>query len=251
MRTQGGAMRTNLPTGDTDSPPATNLRIGTSGFGYREWLGKFYPPGLSPKEMLPFYAERFSTVEINSTFYRMPALSVLESWMSQVQQDFIFTFKAPGLITHRKRLRSAGEETAAFTARISVLGHNTGPTLFLLPANLPCNIPLLGDFLDEIAHLRIAFEFRHPSWFNDGVFSLLRDHDCAMCISDRDGVPPPPVVATTDFGYARLRRSGYTDEQLQEWKKRISEQGWKEAFVYFRHEETATGPVFARRMMEV
>lgn len=230
--------------------PATRLRVGTSGFGYREWLGKFYPPGLSPREMLSFYAERFSSVEINSTFYRMPARAVLEGWMSQVPADFVFAFKAPALITHRKRLRDAGEEAAAFAERISAVGRRLGPVLFLIPPYLPCNLPLLRGFLETLPPLRSAIEFRHPSWFNDDVFALLREGGCALCISDRDEAPPPTVVATAGFGYARLRRAEYTCEQLKEWKRTLEEQGWGEAFVYFRHEETASGPTFARRMLE-
>jgi uncharacterized protein YecE (DUF72 family) len=248
QREKGESITESAPAGDIDRQ-ATLLRVGTSGFGYREWLGKFYPQGLSPRQMLPFYAERFSSVEINSTFYRMPALAVLESWMSQVPADFVFTFKAPGLITHRKRLRNAEDETAAFTAKISVIGRHVGPVLFLLPPTLPCDLPLLREFLDGIARIRLAIEFRHPSWFNDEVFALLRERDCALCISDRDDAPPPPVLATAEFGYARLRRSAYTDEELKAWKQKIAEQGWEEAFIYFRHEETARGPVFAQKML--
>lgn len=242
-------MASNSPPGN-DRHSAARLRVGTSGFGYREWLGKFYPVGLSPREMLPYYAEHFSAVEINATFYRMPALAVLETWRSQVPPEFLFTFKAPGLITHRKRLRQVGAETAAFTAKISVLDRQLGPVLFQLPPNLSCNVPLLSEFLQAVPRPRTALEFRHPSWFNDEVFALLREHGCALCLSDRDDIPPPPVVATADFGYARLRRSTYTDNQLKEWKEKLTAPGWAEAFVFFRHEETASGPVFARKLLE-
>lgn len=238
-----------LPSGA--DPSATDLRIGTSGFGYREWRGKFYPHKLSPREMLPFYAERFSSVEINSTFYRMPSRAVLESWMSQVPPDFLFAFKAPRLITHQKRLRDAKEAAAAFIARVAALGRHAGPLLFLIPSNLPCDLPLLRDFLDALPRIRIAVEFRHPSWLTEEVYTVLTERDCALCISDRDKSPPPPVVATTDFGYARLRRSEYSDAALKEWKSRLSKQGWREVFVYFRHEETAGGAKFARRMMGI
>ncbi len=225
-----------------------NLRIGTSGYAYREWRGKFYPLGLAPREMLPFYAQRFSSVEINATFYRMPALAVLESWLAQVPENFIFAFKAPGLITHRKRLRNVNEETAAFTTKISALGHNLGPVLFQLPPSLPRDLPLLRAFLAAIPAIRFAIEFRHPSWSSDEVFALLCEQRCALCISDRDDAPPPPLIATADFGYARLRRSEYTDKELQTWKEKFADLGWAEAFIYFRHEETAKGPAFAARM---
>ncbi|MBE0598514.1 MAG: DUF72 domain-containing protein [Desulfuromonadales bacterium] len=224
------------------------LRVGTSGFAYREWLGKFYPPGLGTRQMLPFYANRFSSVEINATFYRMPAPTVLESWRSQVPEEFVFTFKAPGLITHRQRLRNAEETTAAFTTRVSALGRQLGPVLFQLPPYLPCNLPLLADFLAPLTRIRAAFEFRHPSWFNDQVYTVLRERSCALCLADHDGAPPPPFIATTDFGYLRLRRGNYTDSELQGWKRQLAAAGWGETFVFFRHEETARGPALASRM---
>lgn len=225
-----------------------NIRTGTSGFAYREWRGKFYPSAIKPAEILPFYAQRFSAVEINSTFYRMPTESVLDSWMSQVPKDFVFAFKAPALITHRKRLRNVGEETAAFTERISSLGRHLGPALFQLPPSLPCDLPLLREFLDAVTQVRAAVEFRHASWLNDEVFALLRECGCALCISDRDGAPPPPVIATADFGYARLRKSDYTDEELGEWRERIEQLECGEFFVFFRHEERGMGPVYAEKM---
>jgi uncharacterized protein YecE (DUF72 family) len=226
-----------------------NLQIGTSGFGYREWRGKFYPAELKPRDMLPFYADRFPVVEINATFYRMPSPSVLETWAAQVPKSFIFTFKAPGLITHRKRLRDAEAETAAFLSKLTILGAQLGPALFQLPPSFPCDLPRLRQFLDGLAVGRFAFEFRHPSWLVDEVYALLQERSCALCLSDRDGAPSPSMVATADFGYVRLRRSQYTDEELRSWQQRISGQGWQEVFVFFRHEETARGPAYAQKLL--
>lgn len=224
------------------------LRTGTSGYSYREWRGRFYPPGMRPSEMLPFYAQRFSTVEINSTFYRMPTASTLQSWTSQVPEDFVFTFKAPALITHRKRLRNVGDETALFTGRISALGRRLGPALFQLPPSLPCDLPLLREFLDAARDVRVAIEFRHPSWLSEAVFALLHERGCALCLSDRDDAPPPPLIATADFGYARLRRSHYAEKELQTWREGIAHLGWQEFFLFFRHEETAQGTVYAEKI---
>jgi uncharacterized protein YecE (DUF72 family) len=226
-----------------------NLQVGTSGFGYREWRGKFYPAELKPRDMLPYYAERFSVVEINATFYRMPSPSVLEAWAAQVPKDFMFTFKAPGLITHRKRLRHADAATAAFSRTLAILGAQLGPALFQLPPSFSCDLPRLRQFLDGLPGGRFAFEFRHPSWLVEEVYALLQERNCALCLSDRDGAPAPPLVATAEFGYARLRRSLYTDEELHSWQQRISGQGWQEAFVFFRHEETARGPAYAQKLL--
>ena len=227
-----------------------HLRAGTSGYAYREWRGKFYPSGLTPPAMLPFYAQHFSVVEINATFYRLPSAAVLASWCEQVPDGFLFACKAPGLITHRKRLRAADAETAAFTVRVAALGEHLGPLLFQLPPYLPCDLPLLDHFLASLTTTRTALEFRHPSWFNAEVYRLLREHGCALCLSDRDDAPPPPLVTTACFGYVRLRRAKYTQAELREWKRKFVELGWREAFVFFRHETTARGPLFAARMQE-
>ncbi|HWI39862.1 MAG TPA: DUF72 domain-containing protein [Verrucomicrobiae bacterium] len=225
-----------------------HLRAGTSGFAYREWRGKFYPADLPPKGMLSFYAARFPAVEINATFYRMPTVRTLEGWSAEVPPEFRFAFKAPALITHRRRLRGAGADTAEFLNRLSVLGGRLGPVLFQLPPNLPVDIPLLGEFLSSLPDMKTAFEFRHPSWLVEDVFDLLRRKGAALCISDRDDAPDPPVVATAEVGYLRLRRSGYTEEELQKWRETIAGQPWEEAFVFFRHEETAAGPRLAAEL---
>jgi uncharacterized protein YecE (DUF72 family) len=227
-----------------------DLRSGTSGYAYREWRGKFYPAGLPARAMLSFYAQRFSAVEINATFYRLPAAATLAAWRNQVPPHFLFACKAPGLITHRKRLHDTGAEISAFVARMATLGDQLGPLLFQLPPFLPCDLQLLRDFPEMPAGTRIAFEFRHPSWFDDAVYALLRERGFALCLADRDGAPPP-LAATAGFGYVRLRRAQYGAAELRCWRKCFAACGWRQTFVFFRHEATGTGPAFATLLQGV
>ena len=157
---------------------------GTSGFSYKEWKGSFYPEKQPADEMLSFYASRFSTVEINATFYRMPTEKQLLSWAGQVPDTFTFVLKAPQRITHHKRLVDAAEEVAYFLKTATVLGPRLGPTLFQLPPNLKKDLDRLLTFLALIPRgWRAAMEFRHPSWFDDDVFGALREHNVALCIA--------------------------------------------------------------------
>jgi uncharacterized protein YecE (DUF72 family) len=222
------------------------LRVGTSGFSYKEWRGSFYPAGLAADAMLRSYAERLSTVEINNTFYRLPRASVLEAWAAQVPEHFRFALKASRRITHFRRLRDAGDETAYLLRTVATLGARLGPILFQLPPNLPKDLPRLEAFLAQLPHgTRAAFEFRSPSWLDDAVFDLLRARGASLCIADRgdDGEPETPVVATAPFGYLRLRHERYTPEDLADWAARIGAPPWQEAFAYFTHEQE--GPALA------
>ncbi len=222
--------------------------VGTSGYGYKEWKGKFYPEKISPKEMLPFYSERLATVEINNTFYRMPTESVLTSWVEQVPNDFVFALKAPQIITHRKRLRNVGAETEYLFRTLSVLYRKLGPVLFQFPKGFPADRPRLKDFLTLIpGHIACAFEFRNPSWLNVEILDLLRGKGCSLCIADTDDKPADEIINTAPFGYLRLRRSDYTEVDLSQWLERIIAQKWERAFVFFKHEEEARGPEVAIR----
>lgn len=225
--------------------------VGTSGYAYKEWKGSFYPPKMPPAQMLGFYAERFGTVEINNTFYRMPETSVVESWKTQVPASFRFVLKAPQAITHRKRLKGAEDDTEMFLEAAAVLGKQRGPLLFQLPPNMKKDLERLGNFLDLVGkRAQIAFEFRHESWFEDDVLTLLRKHACTLCVADTDELPAPEIVATADWGYLRLRRAEYTREDLETWLKRVRKQKWKEAYVFFKHEDTGTAPQFATTFLE-
>jgi uncharacterized protein YecE (DUF72 family) len=228
------------------------IYVGTSGYGYREWKGKFYPEKISPREMLRFYSERFNTVEINNTFYHMPTEGVLASWAEQVPRDFVFAIKAPQVITHLKRLRNVGEETEYLFGSLSVLGRKLGPVLFQLPGSFHVDRPALEAFLDLIPNnMSCAFEFRSPSWLNVEILDLLREKGCSLCIVDSDENPTNEIIDTAPWGYLRLRRSDYTDADLSQWMERILSQKWERAFVFFKHEEEAKGPEMAMRFREL
>ena len=229
-----------------------NLYVGTSGYSYKEWKGSFYPEKIPAKEMLRYYSERLSTVEINATFYRMPQPSMLENWKEQVPGTFRFSLKAPQRITHFKRLKEVDEETKYFLDTASVLEEQLGVVLFQLPPNLKKDLPRLEAFLAQLPAVpRAAFEFRHPTWFDDDVLELLRSRNHALCVSDTDDLPITHIDKTADWGYLRLRRVNYSEENLAEWLKRIRDQNWQETFVFFKHEDEGTGPKLAAQFVEL
>jgi uncharacterized protein YecE (DUF72 family) len=224
------------------------LLAGTSGFSYKEWKGSFYPEKLAADGMLRFYSGRFPTVEINNTFYRMPGEGMLARWAAEVPEHFAFTLKAPRRITHDKRLKETGSDVAEFLRRAGVLGPKLGPLLFQLPPFLKKDLELLGAFLEHLPSGRqIAFEFRNASWQDDAVYEMLRARGAMLCTADTDAGDPPPLVATAEAGYLRLRREAYSDRELADWVTRITAQPWRRAYVYFKHEDEATGPKFAAR----
>jgi uncharacterized protein YecE (DUF72 family) len=229
-----------------------NLYVGTSGYSYKEWKGTFYPQALPAKQMLRYYGEHFRTVEINYTFRRLPTASVLATWADAVPVDFQFVLKAPQQITHLKRLKDAGESLAGFLEIASKLNGRLGPLLFQLPPNFKKDLSRLRTFLAllPLEH-RVALEFRHPSWFDDEVFELLRDQHIALCIADAENDLAVPVVATTAWGCLRLRRPDYDDAALKVWVKQVREQGWQDAFVFFKHEDEGKGPQLAKRFLEL
>jgi uncharacterized protein YecE (DUF72 family) len=201
---------------------------------------------------LRFYAQRFSTVEINNTFYRMPTRELLERWQADVPGGFSFVLKASQRITHRKRLRGTGEELRRFVDTAQTLGNQLGPLLFQLPPNLKRDLPRLTDFLALLPReIRVAFEFRHATWFVDEVYEALAAHGAALCAADVDesGEHGPPLVVSTSWGYLRLRRSEYDDAELANWIDRIRDRSWDETYVFFKHEEEGKGPTFAARLM--
>ncbi len=225
-----------------------NIHVGTSGFGYREWKGKFYPEKIRPQDMLRFYAERLDTVEINNTFYRMPTERLLQSWAGQVPPDFIFALKAPQVITHLKRLAHVDDEIGRLIRTLSVLDRKRGPVLFQVPRSFPADVPVLSRFLGLIpADMSCAFEFRHASWRAAEILHLLRERECCLCVTDSDENPAGGIVRTASWGYLRLRRTEYSDADLVRWRKEIRAQGWRTAFVFFKHEAEARGPETAMR----
>ncbi|MEO6260310.1 MAG: DUF72 domain-containing protein [Thermoanaerobaculia bacterium] len=224
------------------------VSVGTSGYSYKEWKGTFYPEDLSAAKMLPYYAERFDTVEINNSFYRMPDEKTVEKWGAQVPDGFRFSIKAPQRITHQKKLVAASEDVARLVEVAGVLGEKLGPLLFQLPPYARKDALKLREFLAVVpAGCQAAFEFRHASWFDEEIYSILRSRDCALCLADTDEVADPQslVVATASWGYLRLRRTEYADGEIAAWVRRVREQSWKEAYVFFKHEDEGKGPRFA------
>lgn len=229
-----------------------NLYVGTSGYSYKEWKGTFYPEKLPAKEMLPYYASRLRSVEINNTFYRLPQKSVLENWRDQVPAGFRFAVKASQRITHFKRLQDVTEETRYFLETAAALEDRLGPILFQLPPNMKKDSARLETFLSGLpAGTHAAFEFRHPTWFDDDVLQLLSSRNHALCISDTDDLPVTHVDKTADWGYLRLRRVNYAEENLLDWLKRVRDQNWGDAFVFFKHEDEGTGPKLAAEFLKL
>lgn len=227
------------------------LHVGTSGYAYKEWKGGFYPLKLPASGMLSYYAERFSTVEINSTFYRLPSEEGLRQWTAAVPEEFSFAFKAPQLITHRKRLREVEEPTTRFFRTLTVLNRRLGPVLVQLPPNFRKDVARLEAFLELVPpDVRVAFGFRDSSWIDDAVVDLLRAHGRALCV-EQDQEQSTPLISTASWGYLRLRRNAYEDPDLRDWCERILAQGWSDVYVYFMHEDTGTGPRFAKRFAEI
>jgi uncharacterized protein YecE (DUF72 family) len=225
-----------------------DIRVGTSGYAYREWKGSFYPNDLSSDRMLEYYASQFGSVEINNTFYRMPTEKVLRQWAGHVPGGFRFMLKASQRITHHRRLNAA-EEPLAYLLDVSrTLGHRLGALLFQLPPNLKKDLPRLAAFLELLpTDVPAAFEFRHASWYTDDVYDTLRSHDTALCIAHSEG--DVPRVATAPFGYLRLRGDSYAESHLREWAQWVTDQEWSQAFVFFKHEDGGAGPALARRFL--
>ncbi len=224
------------------------IRIGTSGYNYPEWRGSFYPEKFPTGKMLPYYAERFDTVEVNYTFYRMPNAKTIAGWDGETPASFCFTLKAPQRITHFARLRDVGDPLRYFLETARALGPKLGPILFQLPPNFGRDVGRLNDLLALLpGDLRFAFEFRHASWLAEDVYDRLRAANAALCIADSE-TSHTPLVPTADWGYLRLRDEGYKAADLETWARTVKDQGahWRDTFVYFKHEESGIGPALAR-----
>ena len=230
---------------------------GTSGFAYKEWKGRFYPEKLPQRAFLSHYAGELPAVEINNTFYRLPKVDLLMKWAEQVPEDFRFSIKASRRITHFKRLGlSSTDETTYLVETCATLGPRLGVILFQLPPKMKKDAGRLAAFLDLLpAGTRAAFEFRNPSWFDDEVRTLLADRDFALVHADVDeplpGLPPDAPLASGTWGYLRMRRLGYTRDELERWMERVQGQGWDDAFVFFKHEDEAAGPAMAKDFLSL
>jgi len=227
------------------------IRIGTSGFSYKEWLGGFYPEKLAGPKMLAHYAGKLPTVEINYTFRAMPRREMLEKWAVQTPENFRFALKAPQRITHFAKLKGADDIVAHFADVASAMGAHLGPSLFQLPPSLKRDDALLRDFLALLkGKLRPAFEFRDKSWFDDGVLQILRDGGAALCIAESENISSP-IEQTAPFVYLRLRNEEYDQAALTQWADRLTAIAAQseEIYVFFKHETHAPDRAFKLREM--
>ncbi|MCL7744130.1 DUF72 domain-containing protein [Guyparkeria hydrothermalis] len=231
--------------------------LGTSGWNYRHWREVFYPASLPASEWLSFYAERFASVEINATFYRLPSEATLDAWRQAVPSDFRFAVKASRYITHMKKLKDPLESTGAFFEKIERLGDRLGPILFQLPPRWRVNPDRLAAFLEALpSGHRYAFEFRDPSWWTESVTDLLVEHRAAFCLFDLEGEAPPGWT-TADFVYLRWHGSDgryqgrYSDATLDDWAERI--RGWvaagRDVYGYFDNDAEGQAPEDAARLL--
>jgi uncharacterized protein YecE (DUF72 family) len=229
---------------------ARRVEVGTSGYNYPEWRGTFYPEKFSTDKMLPFYAARLPTVEINYTFYRMPNEKLLAGWAASTPDGFTFTLKAPRRITHDAKLQRCEDTLQAFCRTARTLGPRLATLLFQLPPNFKKDAGVLRNFVELIPEgTRAAFEFRHPSWFDVEVYDALRSRNLALCVADSEKLSTP-VETTADYGYFRLRDEGYQQADIERWAATIRGlAGIDDVFVYFKHEEQGLGPEFAQRLI--
>jgi len=230
---------------------AGTLYLGTSGFAYGEWKGPFYPETLKDREMLAFYSSRFRSVEINYSFRRQPSEKTLVTWKEQTPEGFAFAMKAHQRITHSLRLRDADESVAFFLDRVKLLGDRLGPILFQCPPSLRFDRALIESFVGYLPPIyRYAMEFRHSSW--EEARPILAANGVAWCTAETDetsGGEP----SYDPFGYLRLRKETYTDEDVAAWAERIRPAlaDGRDVFAYFKHEDKGAGPIFAERLAEL
>jgi uncharacterized protein YecE (DUF72 family) len=230
------------------------LRAGTSGYAYPAWKGAFYPERLPAREMLRYYGERFPTVEINHTFYRMPAERTLGEWAGSVPSGFQFALKLNQKLTHIQRLRDCDELLERFLAAAAPLATagRLGPILIQLPPQFRADLPRLDAFLALAPPLfRWTLEVRHPSWHTDETYALLRRHRVGLCLAETDDAAAPDVV-TAGFVYLRLRREVYSADDLARWRRRGADwvAGGLDVYAYFKHEDAGRGPVYARALLD-
>lgn len=225
---------------------------GTSGFAFAEWKGGFYPADLPSDRMLSYYASHLPTVEINVSFYRMPTVEMIANWKAQTPEGFRFAIKAHRRITHVKRLHDVDGEVRWLNERVSVLEERLGPILFQFPPSFRRDLQLLEQFLAGLPTLPfVAVEFRHATWHDEAVYDVLRMHRAAFVIAE-DDTSSEPRVHTAPFGYYRLHRLRYTNEQIAEWAAHLRESaGLDPVFCYFTHETGAEAITYAHTLMDL
>jgi uncharacterized protein YecE (DUF72 family) len=229
---------------------SNRILVGTSGFAYKEWKGIFYPEDLPAKKYLSYYAQHFSTTEVNNTFYRMPTAKLCEGWYAEVPDDFSFTLKLSQRITHFKRLRNVDDEMGFFLDSAAGLKEKLGPILVQLPPNFKKDTEVLEGFLNKFASKgKLAFEFRHESWFADDVYDLLRQHKTTLGVVEKEQGegPDTPREVTGSLVYMRLRKGDYSAEEMADWARWIGSQAVP-VYCYLKHDERA--PVLAKQLVE-
>ena len=235
---------------------AAHVWIGCSGWAYPSWKPEFYPPKTSAKKMLEYYATQLNSVEVNYTFRHLPSAATIEGWLAQTGPEFRFSFKAPQRITHIKRLKECSDTLSAFySALLPVIrAGRMGVVLFQLPPNLKADPVRLASFLTEAAPeskaaLRVAFEFRHASWFTHEIFDVLRQHQAALCVAESDELETPDVV-TAPFCCYRLRKSDYGDADLKQIEEHLTARSTQgDVFAYIKHEDTPKGALQAAALL--
>jgi uncharacterized protein YecE (DUF72 family) len=228
------------------------LYAGTSGWAYPQWKPDFYPAKLPAAKFLAYYGTRLNSVELNYTFRRFPTEKLLAGWIAATPADFKFAVKAHQNITHVKRLKDAEEWTSRFLASLGSLQEagKLGPVLFQLPPFLRCDLPRLKDFLAQLPRdARVAFEFRHESWFSGEVFEALREAHAALCQAESEKLATPNVQ-TAGFAYFRLRKQGYSTNERAELARQALELAQTgDVFTYFKHEDTPEGALYAEELL--
>jgi uncharacterized protein YecE (DUF72 family) len=237
--------------------PPTRLFAGTSGWSYPTWKPEFYPAKLPARRFLEHYASRLNSVEVNYTFRALPTETQLVGWMEAAGPGFRFSFKAPEIVTHRKRLRDCGDAVDRFLTALAPVRNAgaLGCLLFQLPPNLKADVPRLEAFLalPQMANAgRVCFEFRHESWFAEETWAVLRGYGAAICIAESDDLATPEVQTAPDFACYRLRMpGGYDATALADHAARFHAlSATRDVFVYYKHEDAPFGPIAAESMLQ-
>jgi uncharacterized protein YecE (DUF72 family) len=238
--------------GVSDAGIAPAFHDGTSGFSYEEWRPAFYPDDLKKEAMLAFYAERLPAVELNNTFYRMPTGKLVAKWASQVPESFRFAIKATQKLTWTHKLKDCGELLGVLFQALEPLGDRLGCVFYQVPKWVRKDTAVLREFLgQQRSGVRVAFEFAHPTWSEDDAIAVLREHGAALVLSDKDGAREPELVHTADWAYLRLRRAQYGDDDLARWRDALRSRGYRDVFLFFKHEDSCAGPALARRFLDL
>ena len=226
---------------------ALHYHIGTSGWHYEHWRGRFYPEKLTKAEWLEFYASHFTTVELNNSFYRLPSEAAFTTWYNSSPANFTFAVKVSRFITHIKRLKNSEEAVENFISRAKILEEKLGPLLYQLPPNMHRNDEVLESFLSNLPRgMKHVLEFRHQSWLEEKVFEILRKYNIGLCVFDMPSFTCP-LEMTADFAYIRFHGSGelysscYSDKELADWAKRLTnlDINLKAVYIYFNNDAEA------------